>query len=147
MENIMIDKIRKGKPPKNTKDIGDVSEMKIIAKLTELGHNMSTPIGDNLRYDLILDIDNALYRIQIKTGRYKDGSMKFATCSNGRCNGDNIWYNYKKQIDYFAIYCPELDSCYVISVDDVPDTECSLRIDPPKNNQKKGITWAKDFVL
>ena len=32
-------------------------------------------------------------------------------------------------------------------VSDVPEGSANLRIDPPMNNQEKGIRWAKDYVI
>ena len=52
------------------------------------------------------------------------------------------------EVDALAVYCPELDECYLL-----PPTIFSghpaiqLRIAPTRNNQKRGITWAKDFLF
>lgn len=46
---------------------GLTTELKVQAYLTELGYNVSIPLGEDCRYDLILDIDNLLLRVQIKT--------------------------------------------------------------------------------
>jgi hypothetical protein len=35
----------------------------------------------------------------------------------------------------------------VVPVTDVPDRGACLRIEPTKNNQVKGVRWAKDYVL
>ena len=44
-----------------------------------------------------------------------------------------------------TIYCP--DTCYLIPIDEVSDTEASLRVELPKNKQKSGIRLASDYVL
>jgi hypothetical protein len=40
---------------------------------------VSIPFGTNQRYDLIVDLGDRLVRVQCKTGRLRDGTIKFAT--------------------------------------------------------------------
>lgn len=47
----------------------------------------------------------------------------------------------------FGVYCPEVGKCYLVPVEDVTRTTCSLRVDPPKNGQKKGIRWAANYEV
>jgi hypothetical protein len=37
--------------------------------------------------------------------------------------------------------------CYLVPVEYASATECSLRIDPPKNGQKHGIRWAAHYEI
>lgn len=55
--------------------------------------------------------------------------------------------SYKGQVDYFGVYCFELDKCYLVPIDDVGLTQCNLRVLPSKNNQSKRIKWAKDYEI
>ena len=36
---------------------------------------------------------------------------------------------------------------YLVPITDVPDLGACLRVKPAKNNQAKGVRWAKDYVL
>jgi hypothetical protein len=36
---------------------------------------------------------------------------------------------------------------YLVPITDVPDRGACLRVKPTKNNQAKGVRWAKDYVL
>jgi hypothetical protein len=47
--------------------VGDQSEMKVAADLSAMG-DVSLPVGQPA-YDLIVDIDGKLYRIQVKTAQ------------------------------------------------------------------------------
>ena len=144
----MIDLIRTQQIIKNTKTKGDISEYKVIARLLELGHKLLLPVGEDSRYDLLIDLNGDFKRVQIKTGRYKDGYVAFATQSNRKSGDLNISRNYNDQIDYFIVYCLQLNSFYIIEPNDVTDGNAiRLRVDPSKNNQSKGIRWAKDYSL
>ena len=48
---------------------GAITELKCQMFLIENDFIISKPILDNARYDLILDYNNKIYRIQIKTSR------------------------------------------------------------------------------
>ena len=46
---------------------GDIAEQKVILKALQLNFGVARPIGDRLSYDLILDVNNQLKKIQIKS--------------------------------------------------------------------------------
>lgn len=126
---------------------GTISEQFIIAHILSLGYGVSVPVGDNLRYDLIVDDGISLHRVQSRTGRYQNGCVIAETFSS-RLNSK---FMYKKKfnktdIDYFAIYYE--NTVYVIPISEVADTTVvTLRIEPTKSGQEKGIRWAKDYLL
>ncbi len=140
------------KPKQNPKAIGERSEAKIIAKLSEVGYDVLKPFGDNLRYDLVIeDADGKFWRIQCKTGRSNGDFIEFRTVSfyyhtrAGRTT--NGRKSYLGQIDYFAVYCRETDGVYLIPIDHVGASQMSLRLVPTKNSQEKNVRWAKDYEL
>src|SRR5207249_12064376 len=50
------------------------------------------------------------------------------------------------EIDAFAAYCEEVDECYFLPFDVFGDRRnVRLRLTPTKNNQARGINWAKDY--
>ena len=51
----------------NSKMVGNLTEINCLKAFTELGYGVSIPFGDCLRYDLVVDIKNKLYKIQCKT--------------------------------------------------------------------------------
>jgi len=104
------------------------------------------PFGDNQRYDFVIDENGSFKRIQCKTGRLVRGAVKFACCSSQAHRGLGQ-QNYRGQIEYFAVYCHEINSTYLVPVDIAGTRTCQLRILASKNNQTKGVLWAKDFVL
>lgn len=114
-----------------------------MAAFLKAGKVVLTPHGDSQRYDLVLDEDGKFIRIQCKTGRVVNGVIKFPCCSTNWLQGTSK--SYKGQVEFFAIYVPELDKIYVVPVDQVGVKEANLRLDPTKQGQAKGVRWAKDF--
>ena len=56
----------------NSNRRGNIGMGYAIAKLTELGYNISIPITDSQDYDLIADLEGVLLKVQVKTTSYKD---------------------------------------------------------------------------
>jgi hypothetical protein len=138
----------------NPKAIGERSQAHIIARLLDVGYYVFTPYGDNTRSDLIIeDADGTFYRVQCKTGWIEDDGalIKFATASSyyhtraGRTGYGRR--DYRGQIDYFAVYCPDMKNVYLVPVDHVGTANANLRLLPTANKQEKNVRWAKDYEL
>lgn len=122
--------------------IGDISEAKILTRLLELGHTVSVPWGQNQRYDLIVDVDGVLLRVQCKTGRLRNGVI---VCNIHSCSQAGV-KGYKGQIEWFLVYCPQTDTIYKLLESDVGVAVVYLRVNTPKCN-KKNIRWAHEYIL
>lgn len=138
---------RRKQPDYNPKQIGERTEGKILSCLLDHEKMVLLPFGDNLRYDLVVEEENGVFkRIQCKTGRLKNGAIIFQTCSSSyHRNGQR--HSYEGQIEYFGVYCPENDRCYMVPVNDVGKRAATLRIDAPANNQEKHIKWAENYEV
>lgn len=128
----------------NPKEIGERSEAMILALLLQAGKVVLQPFGDNQRYDLVIDEDGKFIRIQCKTGRLKDGVIRFRTCSNHYHRGKG-WSGYRGQADLFGVYVPELRKVYLVPVEEAPTQDAFLRLEPPKNGQEKGVRLASEY--
>ena len=72
----------------NTVSLGDLGESYAIMKFTQAQAIVSKPLTNNARYDLIIEKNNKLYRVQVKTtGAIKDGRMEFATKTTNYSKG------------------------------------------------------------
>lgn len=131
---------------RSTKEIGDTAVAGVLARLLKRGYAILLPFGDSQRYDLVLDKDGQFFRVQCKSGRVRNGCIRFNSSSTEWYKGHRR-RNYKGQIDYFGIYCPELDKTYLVPVDIVGETQGILRINPPKNNQSKYIRWCNKYEI
>jgi hypothetical protein len=136
------------------KQLGERSQAHIIARLLEVGYTVLTPYGDSSRYDLVIeDAEGRFWRVQCKTAWIEggdEGYITFATASlrprgNGRVHYSRV--DYTGQVEYFAVYSHELHKVYLIPVDKVSKSSMRLRLAPSKNNQEKGVKWAKDYEI
>jgi len=57
--------------PKNTAKKGEIAESMILARLVELGYECLIPWGHDHRYDIAIDDDGKLIRIQCTQHRSK----------------------------------------------------------------------------
>ena len=103
------------------KRIGDRSTLAIMLALQEAGFELLLPFGENTRYDLAIECDSRLFRVQCKTGRLRNGAVSFAACSayGHHRNPATARRDYTDQIDYFAVYCPETRGVYLVPIGDV----------------------------
>jgi len=131
---------------RDTKRIGDISEAQVITAFTKLGYDVLLPFGENHRYDLVVDDGANLFRIQVKTGRVRDGVIKY-NCSSSHAHRGGTARPYFGQIDYLAVYCPETEKVYILPEKELTATSAHLRLSPPRNNMVKSIRWARDFEL
>ncbi len=128
----------------NTKTKGDISEAAVVAALLQAGYTVSPTWGDNSRYDLVID-DGKLHRVQVKTGRVRNGCILFNVCSiNLRTQ---VSEDYHGQVEYFGVFVSELNKCYLVPIKDTGSSIMSLRLVPTKNNQVKRIWWASDYEI
>jgi hypothetical protein len=133
---------------RNTSLKGEISAAKIFAALTEQSRRVLRPASDSIRYDLAIEENGKLFRIQCKTGILKNGVVRYRTCSVHKVGGKYEHRDYINEIEYFGVYCPDNKQCYLVPISETPNKQTgSLRIDPPKNNNKRRITWAKDFEI
>jgi PD-(D/E)XK endonuclease len=129
---------------------GDRSTLAIMLALHEAGYGLLVPFGENTRYDLVIDDGVRLARVQCKTGRLRNGSVLFNSCSSyaHHPNPRVVKRDYQGQIDYFAVFCPETRQSYLVPIADVTTRYSAvLRIDPPRNNQRIGVRFAADYEI
>jgi hypothetical protein len=132
----------------NTKDVGNITTLAVAAELAKVGESILLPFGDNHRYDIALDRDGNLFRIQCKTGRYRNGAVEFNTASTSPYIGGNGRRGYDGEIDAFGVYCAELNKVYLVPVEEVPNgTQACLRVTPAKNGQRKCVRLANQYEI
>jgi len=132
------------------KDIGDRSTLAIMCALQRLRYGIYLPFGENTRCDLILEGGGQLTRVQCKTGRLRRGAVAFSLCSNygHHRNPQTYQRDYRGQVDAFAVYCPETTGVYLVPIADVPGKrQALLRVDPPRNQQRRKIRLARKYEI
>jgi hypothetical protein len=129
---------------------GDRSTLAIMLALSEAGYAVLVPFGENTRYDLVIDDGVSLKRVQCKTGRLREGGIRFAACSSyaHHPNPRMVVRDYLDQIDYFGVYCPETHGAYLVPVQEAQVRRAgTLRVAPARNGQRRKIRFAADYQI
>ena len=78
------------------------------------------------------------------------GYLEFNTAiTYARVGGKpHIRKGYQGEADYFGVYSPDTGKVYLVPVEDVPlCSKGKLRLDATRNNQQKGVKWARDYEI
>ena len=132
--------------PRNPKAVGELSEAAVVHHLIRAGYDLAKPLGDNARYDLIIDDGGRFFRVQVKTGRLVDGAIRFEAASSQAHRGRGR-QSYRGQVEFFAVYCPDLDRTYLVPVEECGAIGGTLRVDPPRNGQRARVWWAAQYEV
>jgi hypothetical protein len=126
---------------------GAVAEAAIAAAAVELGLVILLPRSEGGRYDLVIDLEPKLLRVQCKLGRHLAGVLSVRVATSRYTPRGYVRTNYNAdEIDAIGAYSPELRRCFLIPIDEVSNRrEMSLRLDATKNNQAERIKWARDY--
>lgn len=133
----------------NSKDIGDISVAKTLFEFSKRGIPTLIPWGDNLRYDLVIELNNYFYKIQVKTANEEcNGSIKCYTRSSTNHTTNKKLSTYENDVDYFVFYNQKRDLIAMVPISEIgTNKSISLRIEEPKNNQQKQIKYFSDYSL
>jgi hypothetical protein len=126
---------------------GSIAEAAIAAEAVKLGVVVLRPIVEGRRYDLMFDIDGGLVRVQCKWANRKGDviAAHIGTCRLTPRGYVRTTYA-PEEIDAIALYCAELDECYLVPVDDVRgQSYLHLRLAPAANNQEAAIRYAATY--
>ena len=140
----------------NPLELGRQGETHITARLMAVGYVVLVPVDGAQRYDLVIEDANAqFWRIQCKKGRWKEdeGVVEFVVKSFGSFRGGK-WSSQSCKddaIDYFAVYCRELDKVYLVPSALVGVNTVWLRVLDIKSKRGGGrhlaAKWAADYEL
>lgn len=112
------------------------------------GFSVSVPIGDDDRYDFIVDIhfQGKLLRMQSKTANLtrKSGYLNFKASSEHRNSQGNYRMKYSKaDIDYFCTINPETEQVYIVPVE-ACGNEVYLKL-APSEQKGSNTRFATDY--
>ena len=84
--------------------IGEITEQQVALEFLKQGILISKPLVQSSRYDFIADINGKLYKIQVKTGTFKEDSyLIFATSTSHTNTKGTLNLSYSAQdVDFFA---------------------------------------------
>jgi prevent-host-death family protein len=133
----------------STNHKGNVAEAAIAAEATKLGVDVLKPLVEHTRYDLVFDIDGHLLRVQCKWAP-RNGDVVVVNLAGFRytARGHVRSVYSADEIDAVAVYCEELNQCYLLPIDLVDGMRgLHLRLAPPRNGQRASLNWAADYEL
>ena len=120
-----------------------------MAAATELGVPVLRPTQEHGRYDLEFEIGDQILRVQCKWGALDEAGAVIKVSLQSCCLTPAGYVRTRygpDEIDLVAVYCGELDRCYLLpSVLACGRTSAYLRLVPPKNGQRACINLSSDF--
>ena len=127
---------------------GEITEQQVAIEFLKLGLQVCKPLVQSSKYDFVVDIENKLYKIQVKTSTPKEENsyIEFATSTSHTNTRGTLNLTYSENdVDFFAtMYNNE---CYLIPFSHCGKRAQRLRLVPTKNGQTTGIKFAKDYHL
>jgi len=131
----------------DTNQKGDIAEAKSVARFMELGYVVSEPINDHPRYDLVVEKNNTLYKIQVKYASMDtDGRIYVSIASSNPNTKGSTEHKYSSsEVDAYSVYCPETRSVYWIDYKDASKNNMYLRVEAEINHPS--INWADDYEI
>ena len=128
---------------------GNVAEACIAAAAIKLGIQVLKPMTEHCRYDLLFDLGRPLLRVQCKWAPRRGEVIKVNLTGSRYTASGQVQTKYTcEEIDAVAVYCEELDACYLLPAEIAADRRALwLRLTPPKNRQRACLNWASEYEL
>jgi hypothetical protein len=124
---------------------GNAAEAAVLNGLVQRGYDVLVPFGGGHPYDLAVDLGTSGFlRVQCKRAWTLGACAVFNSRSTDHGRGPQ---SYVGLADIFGVYFPSLDRLYLVPVDAVATFEGRLRLEPPRNNQRKGIRLAEEYEI
>lgn len=129
---------------------GDLAELMVASDLRRRGYKVAIPYGEDWDYDLVIERQGRLERVQVKHTE-SDGRVIAVKCCSHSLTGGRIRQTKRYTaaiIDWLAVYDRTTDRCYYIPARELGDgrRELRLRVSPARNNQRTKIRLAADYV-
>jgi hypothetical protein len=129
----------------STAQRGNAAEAAVLHALIRHGVDVLVPFGSGHPFDLVLQLAAGPFlRVQCKRAWGLQGCVVFNARSTDHGRGPG---SYRGLADLFGVYFPPTDQVYLVPIDGVASFEGRLRLEPTRNNQKRGIRFATDFEI
>jgi hypothetical protein len=128
---------------------GAAAEAAITAAVIQLGLTVLRPLCEGRRYDLIVDLEPALLRVQCKLARRERGVLSVRLQTSRHTPHGYVYTSYSaSEIDAVVAYSSDLDRSFLLPIAEVAGMRgVHLRLNAPRNNQARGVKWARDYEL
>lgn len=112
----------------STTDRGSVGEARAIYEFVKRGWIVSTPINDKAKYDLVVDDNTRLLKVQVKTTTKKTPSGGYEVrLESSYANRNNSVRTPRSDADYDAVFIlAETGDVWFIPTSDLEDARSSV---------------------
>ena len=101
----------------DTKLKADIAEAAVVTALLKRGFSVLQPVGDRLPYDLAVDINGKLLRIQVKSAWLYNGSYTVDTRRTKTNRRQMLRSRYdERDFDFAILYIDRLNAFYIMPV-------------------------------
>jgi prevent-host-death family protein len=127
---------------------GNVAEFAVGKEAASLGLSVLVPLTEHERYDMVLGIAGRFIRVQCKWASRKGDVIyvRLKSSYHSPTRGYVVSTYDGSEIDAVAVYCDDLDRCYLLPIDLVAGCGAiTLRVGETRNNQRAALNWAADY--
>jgi hypothetical protein len=126
------------------KQKGDLAELKVACDLRRRGYLVSIPFGEEAPYDLVIDRNGRLERVQVKYADQKHhGSVEVRCYSQTVIGGKvrSVTPYTAETIDWLALYEATSDRCYYLPAAELGGgrMRLTMRFAPTANGQVRKV--------
>jgi prevent-host-death family protein len=126
-----------------------IAEAEIALAAIRLGIPVLKPVAEHGRYDLGLEVGGRILRVQCKYASLNEpaGVIKVNLQGSWLSPHGYVRSAYTEdEIDLLAVYCGDLDRCYLLPCSLIAGRRAIyLRVSPSRNAQRACINLASDF--
>ena len=133
------------------KEKGDLAELKVACDLRRRGYKIAIPFGEESAYDLVVDRDGHLERVQVKYADRGERAVIEVPCFsmtivNGKVRSRTPYT--ERSIDWLAVYDAKTDRCFYIPARELGEgrSAFTLRFEATENCQRAGIRFADTYA-
>lgn len=133
----------------NYKEKGQITEIELATLLAKEGYKVSLPLIDSYPYDLIVDTNCKLLKVQVKTGSYKryksNNSFNIPVLiAQGSSKKDPYSVN---EVDLFAIRIEEFDTWYFIPIEETRGKKKLILFPHHKESTEEYFKYRNNFSI
>jgi prevent-host-death family protein len=128
---------------------GAIAEAEIALAAIRLGIPVLKPVAEHGRYDLGFELAGRILRVQCKWASFDEtaGVIKVGLQGSWLSPNGYVRSSYAEdEIDLVAVYCGDLDRCYLLPCSLVAGRRAIyLRVSPSRNAQRACINLASEY--
>jgi len=131
---------------------GQMTELHCLQDFIGLGYPCSVPFGDNTQYDVLVDINDKIYKIQCKSSTWAKDTVEpetafYISLTRQTTNTKRtVKYNYSEnQVDFFYTWFE--GQGYLVSIQEANGSSFRWRYEYPSAGQKTNIHIADSYKI